>query len=131
MASAGDCYVIELKKAHLEWGTHRHTSTRGVVYGEGYIPIPSKAAYRFNIYNSNNSGVGLGFNLFNWVSSDGELSGLLKSAGNQSDARYAKQFHGNGDLKALGTWFFHCNAQVGDHVEVRWDSPTDITITHL
>lgn len=35
MPKTGDTFTSTLKKAHLEWGSHRHTSTRGTVYGEG------------------------------------------------------------------------------------------------
>ena len=49
MAQAGQNYTITLQQAHLEWGTHRYTDSRGVVYGEGYIPIPDREARMFNI----------------------------------------------------------------------------------
>lgn len=131
MANAGDSYIVELKEAHLNWGTHRHTNSRGRVYGEGYIKIPSTAAYDYNIYNSNHSMTGLGFNLFNCTSSDGFFSGVLKAGGTQHDNIYAKQLHGDGDLQVLGSWFGHCNAVAGDHIEVTWVSHTDIIIRHF
>lgn len=56
MAHAGDSYVITLKLPHLKWGSYRYTNSRGIVYGEGYIPIPSNIAYTFNLYNQNGAG---------------------------------------------------------------------------
>lgn len=44
MAKRGDSYIVTLEKAHLEWGTHRYTGSRGLVYGEGYIQIPANVA---------------------------------------------------------------------------------------
>jgi hypothetical protein len=132
MAVAGNSYVVELKPSHLGWGTVRHTNTRRIIPGEAYIHIPANIARSFGLYNSNNHQTGLGYNVFNCVSTDGFFSGELKSAGNyRKGAVYAKQFQGKGDLKALGRWFTHINAQVGDHVEVTWTSPTDITIRHF
>ena len=40
MAHEGDYYTVVLKEAHLNWGEHRHTGTREIVEGEGYVPIP-------------------------------------------------------------------------------------------
>lgn len=42
-------YEITLKHTHLEWCSYRYTNSRGVVYGEGYIPIPANVAYSNNI----------------------------------------------------------------------------------
>ena len=138
MAVTGDSYVITIIQAYLDWGGHtRHNSSRGMVYGEGYIPILARDSYSYSIYNSNyipnykpNKIDILGVNIFNCTSHDGFFTGELKAAGNQSDDIYAKQLQGNGDLKALGSWYAHLNAQVGDHVEVTWTSPTDIVIRH-
>lgn len=132
MAIAGNSYTITLKQTHLEWGSHRYTNSRQTIYGEGYIPIPAHVSRNFNIYNGNAPTIGLGFNIFNCTSSDGFFHGLLKSGGCSAKGNiYAKQFHGDGDLRALGDWFHHCNAQIDDTVEVRWISPTNIVITHI
>ena len=37
MPNIGDNFITTLKKAHLEWGTYRHTLSRGLIYGEGYL----------------------------------------------------------------------------------------------
>lgn len=133
MAQAGDSYVVELKQAHLEWGEHRYTNSRGIVYGEGYIPIRAEDAYRFNIQNQNGTGYRdiMGVNLFNCESSDGLFRGVLRAQGNQSNARFAKQFAGDNNLKAIGLWYSQIDAQVGDRVKVTWLSPTDIKIERL
>lgn len=44
MAHKGDYYTVVLKEAHLNWGEHRHTGTREIVEGEGYVPIPLEQA---------------------------------------------------------------------------------------
>lgn len=51
MANTGDSYIVTIKRPHLEWGEYRHTDSRGIVYGEGYIQIPASEAYRFNLLN--------------------------------------------------------------------------------
>lgn len=131
MPKQGDSYTIILKKSHLNWGTHRHTNTRNIIYGEGYIPIPKAKAIKLEIYNSNyDSDSKLGISLFRCTSSDGFFDGYLKASGSSTSGDiYAKQFQGLGDLKALGSWFSAVNAQVGDQVKVEWTSSTDIVIT--
>lgn len=133
MAQAGDTYTVILKEAHLKWGTHRYTNSRGKVYGEGYIKIPSDAAYSFKLLNSNGtSGKDiLGQNLFYCKSKDGMYQGILRAQGNQNDTRYAKQFSADDDLKAIGSWYSAINAVVGDVVQVTWESSTEITIEKL
>ncbi len=133
MAQAGDFYTVTLKKAHLEWGTHRYTNSRGKVYGEGYIKIPSDAAYSFGLLNSNGTSYKdiLGQNLFYCKSKDGLYEGILRAQGDQNDTRYAKQFSADNDLKAIGSWYSAINANVGDVVQVTWISPTEIIIEKL
>lgn len=129
MAIAGDTFTVELKSSHLGWGEFRYTCSRPPIPGEGYIPIHKEFARRFNIYNSNHTTTGMGFNLFNCRSIDGLFSGVLKAAGcSTAGDIYAKQFEGNGDLKALGRWYSAISAQPGDYVRVTWISPTDIEI---
>ncbi len=131
MAKAGDHYVVTLKKSHLEWGTHRYTGTRGDVLGEGYLPIPLDVAQRFGVVNSNgtNGGDEIGKNLFRCTSADGFFHGYLKAQGSSyAGSKYAKQFAGDGDLKALGSWFAHIGAKEGSRIRIEWISPTDIVI---
>lgn len=126
-------YEITLKPSHLEWGVYRHTNSRGVVYGEGYIPIPAKVAYSNNIYNQNGTDGKdvLGENIFNCSSADGLYQGLLRAQGNQDDPQYAKQFSGDKDLKAIGHWFYQIGASAGDKIKVTWKSSTEIVIEKL
>ena len=130
MPNTNDSYIIILKKAHLEWGTYRHTSTRGTIYGEGYLPIPRKISVRFNIFNSNQPNANIEYQC---NSVDGSLLGaVLKASGSsrQGDI-YAKQFQGSGNLKLIGDWFHSVNAQVGDRVKLYWNTPINITIEKL
>jgi hypothetical protein len=130
MPNTNDILTTTLKKAHLEWGSHRHTMTRGIIYDEGYLQIPSSEARRLNIYNSNQVG---GNNVYNCNSVDGFLNNVtLKATGcARKGAVHAKQFHGKKNLRLLGGWFSHVNAQIGDRVEIIWTSPTDFTIRKL
>lgn len=132
MARAGDSFIVTLDNTHLGWGTHRYTGSRNIIYGEGYIKIPANEARRIGMYNSNNTQIGLGFNEFRFTTSDGFLAGILKSTGcSRAGDYYAKNLHVSGDLKGLGLWFAHLNANPGDRVEVRFTSPLDIVLTHL
>ena len=127
MPKAGDSYEIELKDAHLEWGKHRHTSTRGVVYGEGYLPIPRRKSKEYDIYNSNKAGANI---VYNCSSVDGILKEVkLKASGSQSSGDvYAKQFQGDGDLQVIGGWYQKANAKVGDKVKISWTSSQDCIV---
>ncbi|EKN69290.1 hypothetical protein BABA_10521 [Neobacillus bataviensis LMG 21833] len=130
MPNAGDFFITTLQKSHLEWGTHRYTGTRDIIYGEGYLQIPRKDAKAIGIYNSNHSS---GLNTFNCNSADGFLSNVpLKASGSMAAGDvYAKQFQGSGNLQLLGGWFHHVGAKKGDRVKVTWTSPTDIEIEKL
>lgn len=134
MAQAGDFYTIELKLAHLKWGEHRYTNSRGTVYGEGYIAIPARIARSFDLLNLNgtNGDDIPGKNIFFCKSVDGLFEGTLRAQGNQeSNSIYAKQFSGDKDLKAVGSWYCRINAEVGDIIKVSWQSPYDILIEKL
>ncbi len=134
MAKIGDSYIVTLEKAHLEWGTHRYTGSRSQIYGEGYLRIPRQVACEFSLYNSNFTGGAdvLGVNIFNCTSADGLFKGQLKAQGNSRRGDvYAKQFSGNNDLQALGSWYSAVGAQIGDEVKVRWTSSVDIVIELL
>lgn len=134
MANTGDTYTITLYKSHLKWGEHRYTGSRGVVYGEGYIPIPKKYAKDYNLLNKNGTNKAdiLGVNLFNCKSKDGLFEGVLRAQGcSKAGDPYAKQFSGNKNLKALGDWYYNIGADIGDQVKVTFSSPTDIIIELL
>ncbi|MBC8883710.1 hypothetical protein H9X57_11080 [Flavobacterium piscinae] len=130
MAKSGDRFITTLKRAHLEWGSFRHTNSRGIIYGEGYLQIPAKEARRLNITNSNLVG---GNNVYICSSTDGFLNNItLKSTGcNKAGDIYAKQFNGNGNLKLIGNWFSHINAKVGDQIEILWITSNKIQIRKL
>lgn len=130
MPISGDTFITTLKRAHLEWGSYRHTSTRGTIYGEGYLQIPRLDATRIGIHNSNLPGA---INTFNCNSVDGFLANVtLKASGSSSAGDiYAKQFQGRGNLQLIGDWLNHVNAQIGDRVRVTWTSPTDIEIEKI
>lgn len=123
MAQAGDSYVVELKPSHLDWGRYRHTQTRDAIAGEGYVKIPRAKAEEYGIY--------LG-NTYIAVFSDGFPSFSIRAAGNSyAGDIYAKQFQGDGDLKAFGRWYASCGAKVGDRVRVKFITPQKIEFTLL
>ena len=130
MPKKDDKFTVILKKAHIEWGTHRHTSTRDLTYGEGYIQISSKVATSLDIYMSNKVDANTEYTC---NSSDGTLKNvILKASGSQGEnLEYAKQFQGSGNLKALGDWYHAINAQVGDKIEVLFTSPTEIILSKV
>ena len=49
MPNTGDSFITTLKQAHLQWGSHRYTDSRGIVFGEGYLQIPAYIARNLNI----------------------------------------------------------------------------------
>ncbi|HRZ32191.1 MAG: hypothetical protein KA215_08360 [Flavobacterium sp.] len=130
MANTGDSFITILKRAHLEWGSFRHTNSRGTVYGEGYLQIPASEARRLNITNSNSV---KNNNIYICSSSDGFLNNVqLKSTGAaKAGSLFAKQFSGNGNLKLIGDWFHHINAKIGDQVEIKWVTSTEILIRKI
>lgn len=116
-------YTVEFKQAHLNWGIHRHTNTRDLIPGEGYIQIPAPEAYEFDIRRGST---------YNCTSSDGLFNCILRAAGNQSRPTYAKQFESDGSLQILGNWLRDiCHAEVGDSIQVYWTSPHDIVLTFI
>ena len=130
MPNTGVSFITSLLRAHLEWGEYRHTNTRGTVYGEGYLKIPSENAYNFNI--TNDKALNIRSQEYTFSTSDGFIvNGILKASGNQYREEFAKQFHGSGDLKLLGDWFNHINAQVGDQVRIDFITPTEVLLTKI
>lgn len=129
MPNTGDSFITKLKKAHLEWGTHRYTSTRDIRYGEGYLQIPAMDAYHLEITNDKEP---TRSQIYSFSTADGFIqNGSLKASGNQDRENYAKQFHGNGDLQLLGSWFDYINAEEGDEIKIEFTSPTDILLTKI
>lgn len=134
MAKSGDTYTVSLNKSQLEWGTYRFSNSRNLRYREGYLKIPIKYARSYHLYNNNytNKHDILGKNIFHATSSDGFFNGVLRSEGcSQAGELFAKQFAGNKNLMALGDWYAHINAQVGDLIRVTFTSPTDIVIEKI
>lgn len=130
MPVRGNYYIATLKKTHLGWGTHRNTFSRPRIGDEGYIPIPANCAVRFNITNVNNRSQS---NVYLFSTSDGFYQNkYLKSSGSgKKGSIYAKNLHGNGDLKLLGKWFDHLGAVIGDQIKVEFVSPTEILLTKI
>jgi len=129
MPTTGQHFITILKQAHLEWGSHRQTNTRGIRYGEGYLQIPASDAYNCEITNDKEPARS---QIYNFSTSDGFITnGRLKASGNQAQEKYAKQFHGDGNLQLLGDWFYHIDAQIGDEIEIKFISPADILLTKI
>lgn len=130
MPTTGNSYIATLKKTHLGWGTHRKTNSRPKIKNEGYIPIPYKYAFGFQITNLHYKKRN---NVYKFSTSDKfYVDQELKASGNRKKGDiYAKNLHGNGDLKLLGAWFKNINAQIGDKIKVEFISPTEILLTKI
>ena len=134
MAQRIGSFMVTVQKAHLEWGEHRYTNSRGVVYGEGYIMIPASCARMYGLLNLNgtNGEDILGENIFYCHSADGTFSGVLRAQGcHESGDIYAKQFAGDKNLKAIGEWYCAQGVQIGDLVKVTWVSDIELRIEVL
>lgn len=132
MAKAGFYYDVEVMDPHSDWGMVRHTDSRDRREGEAYIKIPSGIAYDFGIYNSAGAGGDIfGKSLFNCTTADGSFSVVLRAEGNQSYKEFAKQFAGDGDLKAVGELYRVIGAHAGDTIRVKWTSESDIVVEKL
>ena len=134
MARAGDSFIVKLSQSHVAWGTYRFTNSREPISGEGYIPIPLRDARRLDLLNSNgtNDADVWGENLFECESVDGYFHGILRAQGSRSAGDiYAKQFAGDGDLKALGRWYAQVGARTRDRIRVYWISKVKIEIEKL
>ncbi|MGT2911628.1 hypothetical protein ACVR1I_07975 [Streptococcus cameli] len=132
MPHQGNQFTISLKSTHIGWGVHRYTDSRPLITGECYIPIPSKYAHQFGIYNSNQTQGQdiLGQNIFKAQSTDGHFQGIVKASGNnKANDPYAKNLSGLGNLKAFNDWFNKMGVTVGTQIKVEWTSPTDILFT--
>jgi len=93
MPNTGDSFITTLLQAHLEWGEHRHTNSRGIVIGEGYLQIPAEFAYKFEI--TNNSFLPRSAE-YDCSTADNFLTGeKLLASGKQYRAEFAKQFQGS------------------------------------
>lgn len=134
MAKAGDGFIVELSQSHVAWGTYRFTNSREPISGEGYIPIPLRDARRLDLFNGNGTNnIDIwGENLFECESVDGYFHGTLRAQGSRlAGDIYAKQFAGDGDLKALGRWYAQIGARPGDRIRVYWISKIKIEIEKL
>ena len=122
MPKTGDCYTVHLKKAHIDWGRHRYTHTRERIAGEGYVQIPKRYAEMYGIRKGD---------CFTATFADGFASFEARAAGNSTAGDiWAKQFQGDGDLKAFGRWYASCGAEIGDVVSVTFTAP-DVVLFEL
>ena len=123
MPRAGNYYYVEIKPSHIDWGGYRHTETRDRIAGEAYVKIPRHYAEEFNIR--------LG-SCYTAIFADGYDSFIARASGNSfAGDVYAKQFQGNGDLKAFGYWYQSVGAKIGDMVKVEFVSESEILFTHV
>ena len=127
MPNLGDSFTVEIKNAHIAWGTRRHSPTRNITLGEGYIQIPINFARQFQIFNSNSSSTSP---IYTCSSIDGFLQNeeLLASGSSSSGDIHAKQFQGHGSLQTIGEWYHQVDARVGDSIRVVFTGQNSMTI---
>ena len=129
MPKAGYTFVVTLKPSHLGWGIHRHTNTRDLIYGEGYIKIPRKYAESFNIFNDNHPTANPRYYC---TAVNGCYSGVLLAQGcSKAGDIYAKQFAEEGNLKGIGNWYKNVGAQEGGKIKVTFTSSDSLEIEYL
>jgi len=117
MPKENDYYIIKLKESHLkDWGTHRYTNTRERIDSESYIPIPKAKAEKYNILNNNQSKKNTIYTA-KFKDTDVEIE-VLASGSSKAGDKYAKQFHGKGNLKALSPGYEALGVQVGDEIKI-------------
>lgn len=122
MPKTGDYYTVSLKEAHMDWGRHRYTHTRERIEGEGYVQIPKRYAEMYGIHKGDQ---------FTATFADGFPSFAARTAGNSTAGDIlAKQFQGDGDLKAFGRWYANSGAEIGDTVRVTFTAP-DVVLFEL
>ncbi|AND40652.1 MULTISPECIES: hypothetical protein [Bacillaceae] len=125
MPRSGQYFDVELKRAHLNWGTEGASRSvyRRNEY-EVYIPISMDNARRYTIRPGE---------LFHCTSADGFFHGPLKATGSQGKLlEYGKNFHKEGDLRALGYWLKdRHNAREGDIVRVEFTGENSILLQFL
>lgn len=103
-------FSVTIKPSHMNWGEYRHTQSRTRRADEGYVQIPKEYAVRYGILRGNT---------YRAVFADGFPSFQARAAGNtEKGDPYAKQFQGDGDLRAFGRWYASVNAQLGDQVAI-------------
>lgn len=103
-------FAVTIKPSHMNWGEYRHTQSRARRAEEGYVQIPKEYAVQYGILRGNT---------YRAVFADGFPSFQARAAGNtEKGDPYAKQFQGDGDLRAFGRWYASVNAQLGDRVEI-------------
>lgn len=130
MPQAGDSYIVPVTASQAEWGEYRNPTNRDPVEGEGYIAIPLEYARRYNIFNSNNTQTGLGFNEFIATSRDGFINGeiLLAQGCVRAGDPYAKNFSVKKNLKRIGGWLAYNNVTTGNRIRVTFTSPTEVLL---
>ena len=117
MPKKNDSYIIKLKESHLKnWGTHRYTNTRGKINNESYIPILVSKAKEYNILNSNQSEHNIIYTA-KFKNTDISVE-VLASGSTKAGDKYAKQFHGKGNLKALTPEYETLGVKVGDEIKI-------------
>lgn len=118
MPKTGDRFSVTTKKSHLDWGRYRRTTTRQPREGEAYVKIPLKDAKRIGIRKGD---------LFTATFADEFPSFTARAAGSSKKGGvYAKQFQGDGDLKAFGRWYSSNGAAVDDIVIVSFTDPNTV-----
>lgn len=127
MPLAGDKYIVEVKPSHIDWGEYRNPTNREPIEGESYVKIPSQYARQYGITRGS---------IYVGHFANGNSNIQVKASGNgpyENGVQYAKQFEGVGigACKAFTPWYQNCGIVVGDRIEVKFLSSTDILFTKI
>jgi len=118
MPKENDSYTIKLKESHLKgWGIKRNSDTRKKIEKESYIPIPKVKAEEYSILNSNQDEENIIYKV-KFKNTDIEKIEVLSSGSSKAGDKYAKQFHGKGNLKALTPGYEALGVEIGDEIRI-------------
>lgn len=111
-------YYVKLLDAHIRWKRNTESNRNE----EGYLKIPAKYAYAFQIVRGKE---------YKCYSVDNKKTFKVKASGTQNRREYAKQFQGSGDLGVFYKWYLERNAREGDYVVVRIYKNDQISVEYI
>lgn len=129
MPKAGDKFSTNTYQNWGEYNPKRFSPSRSHEPNESYIVIPKFFAEIFSIYMSNKKGANTCYEAYD---DKDEFICVLKAQGcSVKGSVYAKQFSGEGNLKALNPWILKNSITDADTIEVEFLSPTALKLSKV